>query len=87
MSEWQPIATAPQDKGEVLAWFPISDGKVMLAHWNPEPWASKPKPFWDVYGNIWGTRRLRDCQPTHWMPLPDPPSSQGGTTPPEPRKE
>jgi hypothetical protein len=75
MSEWQPIETAPKDRlTNVLLWFPY-DGKY------PE----KCEGF--CFIGIWGYPGEDDdicwidpydCDklgdPTHWMPLPNPPS-------------
>lgn len=66
MSEWQPIETAPKD-GEtpVLTWYPKAyQGKgghyVML--WQDGKWWAIPGAF--------------ELKPTHWMPLPSPPSTE-----------
>ena len=74
MSEWQPIETAPKDDTRILIY---SDDGVDIGAFNI---------FW--YPGIW----LRDQtaeydndaapinNPTHWMPLPDPP--KGHSDPP-----
>jgi len=73
MGEWQPIETAPLESGQLLGWFPLRDGGVYIMHWDNDSYASKPRPHWGVYGWMWGRKTLRDFQPTHWMPLPEPP--------------
>ena len=62
MSEWRPIATAP--KGEMFIYYWPRDGKrcIGLAYF------AKDGSWRDSEGN-WKTR----LEPTHWMPLPDPP--------------
>ncbi len=58
--EWQPIETAQVDGNWVLVWYP--DGMdCSIAYINDEgTWQD-----WD--GDLYGP-------PTHWMPLPNPPS-------------
>lgn len=61
MSKWQPIETAPRDGRRVLV---CSEGRHMFV------------AFWD--SKYWGWRVSRDsvvaADPTHWQPLPDPPT-------------
>lgn len=61
--EWQPMETAPKDGRRVLCWNP---------NWQaPESGC--------LYGMSWAANGLAadkggwKYQPTHWMPLPDPP--------------
>ena len=63
MTEWQPIETAPKDGTRVLAWeYPY----YTVVFWDDdeeEPYT----PCWKIsYGGD-----IMD--PTHWMPLPEPP--------------
>jgi hypothetical protein len=69
-SPWQPIETAPKDGTTILT---LNDGCVRLSRWNEEKHHANPKPYWGFLGP-WGTRYQREHQPTHWMPLPEPPS-------------
>jgi hypothetical protein len=64
MSEWRPINTAPKDGTLILAW----DGRAaLLAYWGR---SNAVNPF----GWIGGHCHINHIdQPTHWMPLPDPP--------------
>ena len=61
---WQPIETAPKD-GTWILLTEVLEGQMITGH-----------PFilyWDDrwgWGDIYGKR---DVNPTHWMPLPDPP--------------
>lgn len=63
MSKWQPIDTAPKDGTQFLAW----DGVCVE---NIKWWSG-----------MWVTSWCNDADyanhgaPTHWMPLPEPPSS------------
>lgn len=61
MSEWQPIETAPTDGSELIV---LDDGFVRTAVWNP-----MMGRFTGAGGNVFNW-----CEnPTHWMPLPEPP--------------
>lgn len=76
---WQPIETAPKDGEEVLGWFPYYapanvGGSVFVMRWNDEKYHTKPRPYWEASGWVWGTRDQRSKQPTRWMPKPQPPS-------------
>jgi hypothetical protein len=70
---WQPIETAPKDGTCVIVYPPTFDGLVSCAKWDEDRYAKRPRPYWrrmDAFGQV---TRSRDNQPTHWMPLPDPP--------------
>ena len=69
MPKWKSIETAPKDGTPILGyqrgWF-INGGEINITTWNP----------------IWGTWQIpsSDWRPTHWMPLPDPPTAQSEKT-------
>jgi hypothetical protein len=64
MSDWQPIDTAPKD-GTMILVFRFHADRV-----RPRIHVAR---FYDKY-NCWGTVPSNySTQPTHWMPLPDPP--------------
>ena len=75
---WQPIETAPRDGTVILLaqgspWFSVAAGR-----WWPEnPDEGERYPWWvaddcnDDLVNGW----QKDC-PTHWRPLPAPPSTE-----------
>jgi hypothetical protein len=64
MSEWQPIETAPKDGTELLLYGPfVPTGGTYM---DIGRWTDYADGFWD-----WSAD---DSQPTHWMPLPSPPS-------------
>lgn len=74
MSEWQPITTAPRDEDPVLIYDPNAhhDGNgFAVASFQP------PIPEQKM-GEAWlGCDELSnwvEYHPTHWMPLPPPPS-------------
>lgn len=77
MSEWQPIATAPKDG----SWVLLSGGYIDYG------WDAEDNPHC-VVGQSYASRNWGDCwqfawydsgyygiynNPTHWMPLPEPP--------------
>ena len=73
MSKWRPIESAPKDGTKFLALCQprhIETGTPMSFHYiNVVWWRDKSK-------NILGWRHtLNDshAEPTHWMPLPEPP--------------
>ena len=72
---WQPIETAPKDGTEILLYGPgvlLSDGRTsMYARAQHVGWAH------EVDGHLeWATRDPSvTCRPTHWRPLPSPPSA------------
>lgn len=61
--QWQPIETAPRDGTRILAFVPPYG--AMTAHT-------------DFFNGEWRCHSClnREAQPTHWMPLPDPPEAQ-----------
>jgi hypothetical protein len=80
--EWQPIETAPKDKS-ILAW----DGELVLLVWwdakfDHDDEAMRACDYektiyrgaWtDGRVEDWGMETNRHYNPTHWMPLPQPP--------------
>ena len=70
MSGWQPIETAPKDGTAILVYFPKDFFDRKRNHQTVVYWAIKD-PWvtgWEVYGGS-----FLSIEPTHWMPLPDPP--------------
>ena len=57
---WQPIETAPRDCDILTTW---RGGTITVARWSG-------------YFNAWMANRKDAFKPTHWMPLPDPPSAE-----------
>ncbi len=64
MSEWQPIETAPRDGTRVLVYEP--------GHPSYEDDAGFIDLAYHLYGEVWASVN-GGSEPTHWMPLPDPP--------------
>lgn len=69
---WQPIETAPRQRlpqVRILGW----NGKTIdLWVWDTQAWSQRPRACWRRYGAR-GISQDRKEQPTHWMPLPEPP--------------
>ena len=63
--QWQPIETAPKDNTKVLLFVPVFGPSI---------------GYFDAHGpdNLWCVRGIvnRGVQPTHWMPLPEPPTTE-----------
>ena len=71
MSEWRHIDTAPKDGSDILI-FSQKHGR-RVARYEPFQWGKSLEWFIGLeQGWCGGTY---DCAPTHWMPLPPPPSS------------
>ena len=67
MSGWRPIRTAPKDGTVVDLWF-VYEGiglRRVDAAWYNGHWC------WAVRGK---TSTLSNCEPTHWMPVPQGPA-------------
>lgn len=63
---WQPIETAPKDGTRILL---FNSYQVRLGYWGgkrPACWKE------DSGRSLWG------APPTHWMPLPAPPTNSKG---------
>ena len=73
---WQDISSAPKDRGEVLGFWRNSAGmpiyKVMeyIRQLNGDDGEG-----WTAYQvQSWGYEEYAYEQPTHWIPLPSPPT-------------
>lgn len=95
MGEWQPIASAPKGGGAELVTDPayvkppkillcFADGDVSVGYW--DWYYAEGGSGYEGDGHLaWiepvsGEQLTRHySQPTHWMPLPAPPSGAEGT--------
>lgn len=75
MSDWQPISTAPRDGGFVLAYAPRAKPNVTLA-FRDTTWGEE-EAQWVV---IEADGMTSFVSPTHWQPLPAPPTPQQHNT-------
>lgn len=75
MSEWRTIDSAPRDGSEILLYIPRNSQyrpeMVVVGRWNDRD--IKPY-FTNDCERLYGVRNTRKHQPTHWMPLPEPPT-------------
>lgn len=73
MSDWQPIETAPKDGTDFLAW--LMGNTHMVIYFDASIDSLYP----------WRATDSNSCYhvdaPTHWMPLPEPPSTEPVSTP------
>lgn len=74
MMEWQPIETAPKDGTKVLLAYASGNYRVIVSEWMTLETLKNGKT--QSRSEYWVTPWVRmdsDPQPTHWMPIPDPP--------------
>ena len=72
MSEWQPIETAPRNGSLVKLKNDLLSSEYLF-FWNPKlkAWETKVMGVMGWRRGCWNDY----CgKPTHWMPLPDPPT-------------
>ena len=72
MTDWQPIETAPKDGTVIcLAGYCDDDTWAVGSRWFfwADYWRKYREPFGEGFGR--GTPA-----PTHWMPLPPPPTAE-----------
>jgi Protein of unknown function (DUF551) len=88
MMDWQPIATAPKDGTAVLLAITPIDSYDLLGY-RPDRHVTRTIGWWD--GDEWDSDLMEEgtadtegfssaipihIRPTHWMPLPAPPSAE-----------
>ena len=84
MMDWQPIETAPKDGTEVIGiycreWDHFE--KTIYGPWTIAFKRGKWMASWDGWNIIESetyagtTDKEPDMEPTHWMPLPEPPTA------------
>ena len=76
---WQPIETAPRDDTEILVMYMHIETQIVhVGFWLEGDECESPAGWW-TYTHSEVSRELLDGwrAPTHWMPLPPPPASQG----------
>jgi len=73
---WQPIETAPKDGTSILVFGKFG---ADIARWNKDPsvWDRDVDACWTVFepdDYFYAIHLLDEFEPTHWMPLPEPPN-------------
>ncbi len=80
MSEWQDISTAPKD-GTILVFGKPCDlvigNVVMVKFKNPAAYTAAWDELDEAFCVSGGSWLGPFIEPTHWMPLPDPPKDAG----------
>jgi hypothetical protein len=78
MTDWQPIDTAPKDGTRVL--ICTARGFVTDARWSESACfggQERDRPGWQMHycdDDPWYSEATENA--THWMPLPEPPSTE-----------
>jgi hypothetical protein len=67
MEEWRAIETAPKDGQRILA---AVKGDVRVVRWGK----TSHVPLFGFCLADQGVEDFDICKPTHWMPMPSPPS-------------
>lgn len=85
MGDWRDIDSAPKDGTEIIGVFSKDYGfqetPTIYGPWTMSFDGSKWVSSWDGWrviqsqGDIWTDYRDPDIDPTHWMPLPPPPTN------------
>jgi hypothetical protein len=87
--DWQPIETAPKDGKKIILYYKNRNnfGRTVMGCWVTEEQANETDTDdvgleagwyeqidnWDDYSQI----AIHEGEPTHWMPLPKPPTAHG----------
>jgi hypothetical protein len=75
MSEWLDIKTAPKDGTAVDLWDGY--GRETNVFWDGEHWTKRlrfvPDRNRPAGSRLTGVWRVKHVNPSHWMPLPEPP--------------
>lgn len=69
--EWQPIETAPKDGTPILAWNGFS--QQVIEYSESSVFGRRKWVFGECEGSYNARQEFDD--PTHWMPLPEPPNA------------
>lgn len=70
---WQPIESAPKDGTDILGYFPDWKRPIAVTCWMD--YKSLDHGVVTYHSQYWFTGiAMNKSNPTHWMPLPDPPS-------------
>lgn len=78
MSDWLPIESAPKDGTKIDLWYPHGIGREPNSYWHSIQAWGYDVPATDRHHPQEMDFMTRGCEPTHWMPLPNPPISGSG---------
>jgi hypothetical protein len=73
--KWLTIESAPRTNRAILVWTPLNKCQAMVC-WIPA--ADDAGGYWAHFARGFPTL---DQKPTHWMPLPEPPTADLERTP------
>jgi Protein of unknown function (DUF551) len=73
MSDWQPIETAPKDGTSILVYGRPNDIDGLVYFRGPSTHSAAWDEIDDAFCLTGGTWTGPFIEPTHWMPLPEPP--------------
>ena len=84
MTEWQPIASAPKDGTNVLLYIPNYGSHIHIGFFTDMVMISHGKvksdnKHWTAMDGLFSHMRNHP-EPSHWMPLPTPPTSKENPT-------
>lgn len=78
---WRPIETAPKDGTRIDLLYPYPRGRTINCYWMGElgfGWVWR-EPTWEkgelLPEDKWSICNRPNSEPTHWMPVPDPPAA------------
>jgi hypothetical protein len=79
MKNWKPIKSAPKDGTTILLYYPGYNRKVWVGSYNKYQKYTNGKLEYEHEG--WSIDKplvfsLKECSPTHWMPLPEAPNQK-----------
>ena len=74
--DWQPIESAPKDGTPVLLFDPVFQRHIgsFVEEWYKTEYVPEHRTYTRQKWVCWSNRTNLDFKPTHWMPLPEPPT-------------
>lgn len=74
---WRPIETAPKDGTQLMLWCPDRAAPMFGSFRVDEGLSGNDEPLWldNSYDDFSCGYASCPLKPTHWMPLPAPPST------------
>ena len=75
MSEWQPIETAPRDETDILVAGGTHGNECVSCEFHGAKFTGVAIAYWDKREKWFSGGECDYYHPTHWMPLPTPPTT------------